>query len=167
MNMRRLLSDYVIYIREYIISSIDKIDNLQLITKRLEGNCSDMGTIISPIYGEYNGNRFTELLQDYLELEIDFIDSTVKGEIEKSISDKSYWYMNSVFIMDFLSAIDGFDRSYLRELFFDYLCLTENYVISRIHKSYSDDIKIFDDLYDQTMLMADFLSEIMSYRIKD
>lgn len=167
-SMIKLWSDYVIYIREYIISSTDKIDNLQLIVERLEKNQSDIGHLFGSIYGDYNGNRFSELLKEnMLSLSTVFIDSTIKGKIEDSISHKMRWHMGIIKIVDFLSAIDDFDRSYLRELFFDYIHLTEEYLMTRIHKDYGNDIKVFDNLYDQVLLIANTLSYVMSYRIKD
>lgn len=164
-GMRKLFSDYIINIREYVISSTEKIDNLQYIVKRLEQNCSDIGNLIGTVYSEYNGKRFSELFVDYLGYEMMFIDSTIEGKVEQSVSDKLEWYMSTIFIVDFLSAIDNFNRPDLRELFFNHLHLTENYVMTRIRKSYSDDIKVFDDLYDQTMLMTDVLSNVIVSRL--
>lgn len=164
-DMRKLFSDYIINIREYVISSTEKIDNLQYIIKRLEQNCLDLGTFVGSIYGTYNGKRFTELFTDYLSYEITFINSTIGEEVEKSVSDKLEWYMGTVHIIEFFSAIDNFDRSDLRDIFFSHLHLMENYVIVRIRKSYSEDIKVFDNLYDQTMLMADILSNVIVSRL--
>lgn len=166
-SMIKLWSIYIFYIREYIVSSTTKIDNLQLVTERLEQNQADMGNLFGSVYGSYNGNRFSELLQDYLELAVEFIDSTIKGDIEDSMSHKMRWYMSVIPIVDFLSAIDdNFDRPYLRGLFFENLHLTEEYLMTIIHKDYSDDIKIFDNWYNQILSITDVLSETMIYRIK-
>jgi hypothetical protein len=165
MDLRKLFSDNVIYIQDYVISSVAEIDNLEFITKRLEQNCLDIGNLVGLVYGTYNGNRFAELFVDYLSCEITFIDSTIDNKIEQSVSDKLQLHICAIPIVDFLAAIDDFERSDLRELFFDNIHLTELYVMARIHKNYSDDIKAFDDLYNQTMWVADFLSSVMICRL--
>lgn len=166
-SMVKLWSDYVFYMKSFIVSSTDKLPDIQFIQERLEQNCSDIGHLFGLVYGEYNGNRFSELLKEHLLLAADFIDSTVKGKIEDSVSYKMRWHMGIIKVVDFLSAIDDFDRSNLRELFFDHLHLTEEYLMTRIHKDYSNEIKVFDNLYDQVLLIANTLSYIMSNRIKD
>lgn len=166
-DIRKLMSDYDFYINQYILYSTitTEKNNLQIISERLEQNVSDIGNIIGSIYGEYNGNRFAELFNGYLYCELEFLDSTINNDVEKSVSDKLKWYMNCISIVDFLSAIDNFYRSDLRELFFENIHLTEIYVISRIHKNCSDNIESFDNLHSQTMNMADFLSNRMIQRL--
>lgn len=167
-DMIKLWSCHIFYISDYIISSVAKIDNLQLIEERLEQNQNDIGNLFGNVYGRYNGNRFSELLKENISLEIEFINSTIKGEIEESVSHNLRWHMGIIKIVDFLSAIDdNFDRPYLRGLFFDHLHLTEEYLMTRIHKDYSNEIKSFDSLYSQVLLIANTLSYIMSYRIND
>lgn len=166
-SMVKLWSDYVFYMKSFIVSSTDKLPDIQFIEERLERNCSDIGHLFGLVYGEYNGNRFSELLKEHLLLAADFIDSTVKGKIEDSVSHSLKWHMGIIKIVDFLSAIENFDRSNLRELFFDNLHLTEEYLMTRINKDYSNGIKTYDNLYDQTLLIADTLSNMMIYRIKD
>lgn len=164
-NLRKLFSDNIIYLREYVISSIEKIDNLEYITERLEQNSCDIGNLISEVYGEYNGKRFEELLIDYITCKIDFIDSTIDNKVEQSVSEKLELHMAAIPIVDLLSAIDNIPRSDLRELFFNNIHLTECFMLARIHKNYSDDIKSFDDLYNQTMIIADYLSSFMICRL--
>ena len=164
-DLRKLFSDNIIYIREYVISSVSKIDNLEFITKRLEQNCLDMGNLVGTVYGEYNGNRFAELFADYLSCEVTFINSTIDNKVEQSVSDKLQLHMCALPIVDFLSAIENFERSSLRELFFDNIHLTECLLLARVHKNYSDDIKAFDKLYEQTMSMSDVFSTTMMCRL--
>ena len=100
-----------------------------------------------------------------MSLAIDFINSTIKGDIEDSVSHKMRWHMGVMKIVDFLSAIDNFDRPYLRGLFFEHLHLTEEYLMVRYRTDYSNDIRAFDSLYNQVLLIANTLSQTMSYRI--
>ena len=163
----KLWSDYIFYMRSFIVSSVDKLPDVIFIVKRLEQNQDDIGDLFATVYGEYNGNRFSELLKEHLSLTVDFINSTIKGEIEDSISHKMRCHMDIIKIADFLSAIDDFDRPYLRGLFFEHLHLTEEYLMVRVHGSYENDIKVFDNLHDQILLVANTLFYVMSYRIKD
>lgn len=164
-SMIKLWSDYIFYMRSFIVSSVDKSPDIQFISIRLEQNQNDIGNLFGTVYSEYNGNRFSELLKEHMSLSIEFVNSTIRGDIEDSVSHKMRCYMNVMKIVDFLSAIDNFDRPYLRGLFFDHLHLTEEYLMTRIHKDYSNSIKSFDNWYDQVVLITDVISDTMIRRL--
>ena len=58
-SMIKLWSEHVFYVKEYIVSSVDELPDIQVIVERLEKNQVEIGNLFGTVYGEYNGNRFS------------------------------------------------------------------------------------------------------------
>src|SRR3989338_4380121 len=63
--MRKLWEDHIQYTRNYIISALADLEDVDAIAGRLLKNQDDIGDAIKPYYGEDAGKKLESLLKDH------------------------------------------------------------------------------------------------------
>lgn len=159
---RRLWTDHVIYTRQFIISSIDNIQSpdIPFVVQRLMINQEEIGNLFKPYYGEEKSSQITYILKEHIDIFAKLVTANIKKDLEHSVSQKTYWYMNAIKIANFLSQINPkYNKIIIRDHLFDHLDFTERELLARLRKDYVLDIIMFDSVYDQILQLADVLSE--------
>lgn len=158
--MRRLWIEQVIYTRLYIISTISNISDIKFVAKRIIRNYDDISDTFKPYYGKDFSTSFKDLLKEHILTIAEFMDKTIKGKVEESITIKQRIYDNTEKITDLLSkANPNLPKFILRSMLFEYLDTTEKEFVNRYHGDYEEDIDTFDNLQNQMIQLADVLSE--------
>jgi hypothetical protein len=65
-TFRKLFTDHANYTYLYILSEVNQLPNLKVITERLLQNQVDIGDAMKPIVGEETGNAVTKLLKEHI-----------------------------------------------------------------------------------------------------
>jgi len=168
MTMRKLWEDHIVWTRNFIISAIAGLQDLDAVTNRLLKNQDDIGSAIKPYYGEDAGNKLTKLLREHILLAAKVVKAAKANN--KTALDKAQkeWSQNADEIATFLSnANPNWNKKDLLDALQMHLDLTTQEASARLHKNWQDDIKAYDTNHDHMLMFSDALVDGMTKQFPD
>jgi hypothetical protein len=158
-GMRKLWSDHVIWTRMFIVSSVANMPEAGLNAERLLKNQQDIGDAIKPYYGDAAGEKLADLLKQHILIAADIVTAAKAGDSAALDAGEKKWADNSDDIAVFLSSANpNWPKKNLQDMLSQHLNLTKSELLARINSDYPGDIKVFDTIYTQILMMADTLS---------
>lgn len=159
-KFRKLWLENILWTRFFIISAISGIGDLQVVTKRLINNPTDFANIFKKFYSEENAKKFEALMMDHLLIGIKLINTAKTGNMASIKSLKEQWYKNADEISELLSSINsGWNKKEWQKLLYESLKLTEEQVMKRFSRQYTDDIAVYEKIENLSIKMADLMFE--------
>lgn len=159
-EMRELWEEHIAWTRMAIISMVENLSDVDLVTKRLLRNPSDFAMVLSSLYGDKIASKFEELFKDHLVIASELVKAVKSGDDKAAEDAEKRWYDNADKLAKFLASINPYWTEDLwKDMLYKHLDQTKYQAASRIKKNYEDDIKIYDDIQNQVMKMADMMSE--------
>ncbi len=158
--MRKLWEDHITWTRVFIISAVGDLPDKAAATNRLLQNQVDIGNAIKPYYGDAAGNKLTTLLKEHITSAAEIVAAAKAGDKAKQDDATKRWFTNADQIADFLSGANpkNWPQAEMRSMMHDHLDLTTKEVVARLHGDWAGDVKAYDDVHQQILLMADGLS---------
>lgn len=127
---------------------------------RLLKNQEDIGNAIVPFYGKDNGIKLTGLLKEHIMIAVELINAAKASDDKKFADYDKKWTDNAHQIAGFLAnANPNWTEPAVFDLLDQHLRLTKGEVVARIKKDWAADIKAFDDIFTEIMVLADTLAE--------
>jgi hypothetical protein len=158
-NMRRLWADHVIWTRGYIVAAVANDPGATAQLNRLMKNQEDLGNAITPFYGSAAGTQLTTLLKDHIKIAGDLVTAAKAGDNMKVGDADKRWHDNAMDIANFLSGANpNWRKDDLVAMLNEHLSLTKQEAVARLEKRWTDDVSLFDRIFEQAMHMADALS---------
>lgn len=159
-SMRKLWAEHVIWTRSYIVATVAGAPDTAETASRLLRNQVEIGAAFVPYYGEETGAKLGQLVKEHILITADVVGALNKGDDAKfQLADKR-WHDNAVEIAVLLNrANPNWSREAYVTMFNDRMAMTVKQTTARILKRWSDDISAFDEIYVQTLLMADDLAD--------
>lgn len=158
--MRRLWSDHVIWTRMYVVSAVAGAPDVEAAAGRLLRNQEDIGNAIVPYYGQGAGAKLTGLLKQHILIAVDLIAAAKSGDQTKFAEYDKKWDANADDIASFLSGANpNWPKKETADLLYLHLKLTKGEVVARLKKNWAEDVKAFDEIFTEAMVIADTLSE--------
>lgn len=159
-SMRKLWADHVIWTRSYIVASLAAAPDTAETASRLLRNQVEIGAAFVPYYGEETGAKLSQLVKEHILIAADVVGALKKGDDAKFQDADKRWHGNAAEIAALLNGANpNWSKEAYVKMFNDHMALTTKEATARILKRWSDDISAFDELYAQTMLMADDLAD--------
>lgn len=159
-TFRKLWMEHVVWTRLFIISTAASLGDLPFTTKRLLRNPTDFTNELSPYYGYEAASRFESLLTDHLTIAAKLVNDAKAGNTAAADIDRRSWYRNADEIAGFLASINPYwDMNKWQQLLYDHLRMTENEATYRLKSQYPSDIAEFDQIEEQALMMADYMTE--------
>lgn len=157
---RKLWMEHVFWTRLFIISAADNLSDLQFTTNRLLRNPVDFANELSPYYGYETAKRFEKLLTDHLTIAAKLVNDAKAGNTRAADSDRRNWYRNADEIAAFLSDISPYwEKQKWQSLLYDHLRMTEQEATYRLNSQYPSDIAEFDQIENEALVMADYMTK--------
>ncbi len=157
--MRGLWDAHVTWTRLYIISSVAGMPDAPNAAARLMQNQDDIGNAIKPYYGDEAGNKLTALLKNHISAAGAVVMAAKAGNQAKLVPAQAQWSANADSIADFLSSANpNWPRQALADMLHEHLRVTTEEAVARIKKDWAGDVKAYDAIHTQAMMMADALS---------
>ncbi len=157
-RIRQLWAQHVYWTRFFLISTAADLDDLEPVANRLLQNPKDFEKLLTPIYGMRSANRFEELFTQHLLIAADLVNAAKKGEVDKANSARKRWYKNADEIAEFLHSINRcWDEAKWKHMLYSHLEMTEKEATLRLQRNYTADIKVFDDIENEALKMADYM----------
>lgn len=160
LTLRNLWADHIWWTRNYIISFIADLPDVDLVAERLLKNQQDLGNAIKAYYGDGAGNKLTELLKSHILGAVDILKAAKAGNSTGAADAEKKWYDNAAEIATFLgNANPNWSREDLKTMLDNHLNLTKAEAVARLTGNYSADISTFDKIHEQAMMMSDILAD--------
>lgn len=186
--LRQLWSDHVIWTREYIIEAVDRqpisphlppiaynqIGDLNAALSggvrlesaadaaaiRLLKNQEDIGGAIEPYYGAEAAAGLTKLLKEHIVIAVYLVEAAKSNNQDEFAANDKKWDENIRQIARFLSGANpAWPEADVYDLLNQHLQLTKGEVVARIKHDWGADVKAFDDIYAEAMVIADTLHD--------
>lgn len=158
--LRKLWSDHVIWTREYIIAAVAGTPDADAAAGRLLKNQEDIGASIVGYYGQAAGDALTDLLKQHIMIAVDLVAAAKSGDQAAFATHDARWTANIDEIATFLSGANpNWPRQDVFDLLALHLKLTKDEAVARITGDWAADVKAFDDIFTEIMVVADALHD--------
>lgn len=158
-ELRRLWIEHVMWTRSFIISTVEGLKDLQYVTNRLLQNPGDFAKVFEKYYGETVANNFRKLFTDHLLIASDLVNAAKKGDTANVESLEKKWYANADEIAKFLASINpNWSEETWKNLLDDHLAMTLNEALYRLQGKYEEDIRNYDAIQKEALIMADYMA---------
>ena len=159
-HLRMLWEQHIAWTRMFIISAIDNLRDLELVTNRLLRNPKDFEMALRPFYGEKIASRFSDLLTEHLTIAAELVIAAKAGNAKAAADAERRWYANAEEIAFFLGSINPFwSEEEWKTMLFEHLALTKTEAVSRLTGDYETNIAVYDKIEAQALGMADVMTE--------
>jgi hypothetical protein len=166
--LRKLWSDHVIWTREYIVAAVAGTPDAGAAAGRLLRNQEDIGAAIVPYYGEGAGDRLTELLKQHILIAVDLIEAAKTGDNAAFATHDAKWTANIHDIAAFLSGANpNWPEAAVVDLLALHLQLTKGEAVARLQQNWDADVKAFDDIFTEILVVADTLHDGLAAQFPD
>jgi hypothetical protein len=158
--LRKLWSDHVIWTREYIVAAVAPTPDAGAAAGRLLKNQEDIGAAIVGYYGQAAGDQLTDLLKQHIMIAVDLVAAAKSGDDAAFATHDARWTANIGEIASFLSGANpNWPEKDVFDLLALHLKLTKDEAVARISGDWAADIKAFDDIFTEIMVVADTLHD--------
>lgn len=158
--MRKLWEDHITYTRNYIISALADLEDVDAAAGRLLKNQDDIGDAIKQYYGEETGKRLANLLRGHIVMATEVVKAAKMGNNEDLDKASKKWNSNADEIAVFLSGSNpNWAKKDLTEMLYKHLELTTGEVVSRLKKDWPADIGYYDSGHTHMLMFADVLTD--------
>ncbi|HIS69846.1 MAG TPA: acetylglutamate kinase [Candidatus Gallacutalibacter stercoravium] len=154
-RIQQLWAQHVYWTRFFIISTAANLDDLGPVTNRLLQNPKDFAQLLAPVFGTKAAGQFQELFTQHLLIASDLVNAAKNKEKEKADCARKKWYQNADEIASFLSSINRcWSQSKWKNMLYSHLAMTEKEALLRLQGNYAADIKVFGDIENEALKMA-------------
>ena len=160
MAMHKLWEDHIVWTRNVILNIMDDLPGTEQAVNRLLSNQDDIGNAVKPFYGEAGGKELTRLLREHITTAADLLKAAKAGNNTAFDAANKKWIANADEISDFLSkANPNWKLADMKKMMHDHLTLTTDEAVARLKKDYTADVKAYDKVHDEILMMADMLTD--------
>ena len=159
LDMQKVWSQHVWWTRSVIISILNDLPDTEVVVSELMKNPRNIGGIFEKFYGKKAGDTVTKLITEHL---------SIGGEIFKAIKDKDTkkveyleknWYKNADDIAKALASLDkDYDEEEIKDMFYNHLAMTTDEAAYIAVGEYQKGVMEFNNIENEILKMADYLS---------
>ena len=158
--LRKLWSDHVIWTREYIVAAVAGTPDAGDAATRLLKNQEDIGAAVAGFYGQPAGDRLTELLKEHIMIAVDLVAAAKSGDQPAFAKHDARWTANIGQIAGFLAGANpNWPERDVLDLLALHLKLTKDETVARIGADWAADVRAFDDIFNEILVVADTLHD--------
>ena len=159
--MRKLWVSNAIWMREYIVNTIEGDPSLDAASKRLAKSQDDIGRAFAPFYGAETGSKVTTLLRQHTSLVKEMIEASMAKNTEKLTDADKRWRANADSITTVLSTVNPthWPMATIQPVLLGGMNLTIAETNARLKRDYNADVETFDTILAQSLKLADMLSD--------
>ncbi len=159
-DMRALWEEHITWTRMAIVDFAADLPSLGATEARLLRNQTDIGNAIAPYYGRAAGARLTSLLRAHILIALDVLTAAKAGDHAALALAQTRWASNANQIADSLARANpsAWRRAEMRQMMRGHLKLTTDEAVARLTGDWAADVRAFDLVHTQALLMADMLS---------
>jgi hypothetical protein len=158
--LRKLWSDHVFWTRDYIVAAVAGAADADAAAGRLLKNQEDIGAAIAGYYGQAAGDQLTKLLKEHIMIAVDLVAAAKSGDNDAFAKHDARWTANAEDIAKFLAGANpNWPEKDVQDLLSLHLKLTKDETVARITGDWAADVKAFDDIFNEILVLADALHD--------
>lgn len=158
-EMRKLWSDHAWWSRNYLIAELADAPDFKATTDRLLKNQDDIGAAMVPYYGKEAGEKLASLLRKHIIIAGEITAASKENNDEKLKDSKGQCHANADAIAEFLSSINpNWPKDLMEKMMHEHLKFTFEETTARLNQDWEGDIKAFEKIFEEMMVMADALT---------
>ena len=159
-QMRKLWEDHITWTRLAIVDLEANAPDTKQTVARLLANQTDIGNAVKPYYGAAAGTHLTTLLEQHITEAAAIVEDAMAGRSQKLKTDVTAWYANADAIARFLATANPKAWPYgaVDRMMHVHLQLTTKEAIDHLKRHYAADIRDYDAVHREILMMADALS---------
>jgi hypothetical protein len=166
--LRKLWSDHVIWTRQYIVAAVAGTPDADAAAGRLLRNQEDIGAAVAGFYGDAAGSALTALLKEHIMIAVDLVAAAKSGDQAAFAKHDARWTANAGEIAKFLAGANpNWPEQDVLDLLKLHLKLTKDETVARITGDSAADVKAFDDIFNEIMVLADALNDGIAAQFPD
>jgi len=166
--LRKLWSDHVVWTRQYIVAAVAGSADAESAAGRLLKNQEDIGAAVVPYYGQAAGDGLTKLLKEHIMIAVDLIAAAKSGDDAAFKTHDQRWSDNAAELARFLAGANPhWPEKDVLDLLTLHLQLTKGEVVARLQSDWAADVKAFDDIFTEAMVIADTLHDGLAAQFPD
>ena len=160
-GMRKLWVSNAIWMREYIVNTIEGDLSLDAASKRLAKSQDDIGRAFAPFYGAETGSKVTTLLRQHTSLVKEMIEASMAKNTAKLTEADKRWRANADSITTLLSTVNptNWPMATIQPVLAGGMNLTIAETNARLKRDYNKDVETFDNILATSLNLADMLSD--------
>jgi hypothetical protein len=163
-----LWEDHIVYTRNYIISALAKLPDVEAVAGRLLRNQDDIGNALKPFYGEEAGKKLASLLRDHLLIATEVVAAAMAGKTDALMKAQDKSTANADEIAAFLSGANPhWPKAKLEDMLHKHLDYTTQEVVARLKADWPGDIAAYDKGHTHMLMFADALTEGLAAQFPD
>jgi hypothetical protein len=149
-----------IWMREYIVNTIEADLSLDAASKRLAKSQDDIGRAFAPFYGAETASKVTTLLRQHTSLVREMIEASMAKNTAKLTESDKRWRANADSITTLLSTVNptNWPMATIQPVLVEGMNLTIAETNARLKRDYNADVETFDSILAQSLNLADMLS---------
>jgi len=160
MEMRKLWVSNAIWMREFIVNTVEADFSLDAASKRLAKNQDDIGRALVPYYGTETGTKVTTTLKQHTAIVSEMIQAVRAKDRTKLKDAEQRWNTNANDLATLLSeANPNWPMTSLHPMLTEALSLTAVETKSRLDRDFALDVETFDKILAQSLKVADAFSD--------
>ena len=158
--MHKLWEDHIVWTRNVILNIMDDLPGTEQAVNRLLQNQDDIGNAVKPFYGEAGGKELTRLLREHITVAADLLKAAKASNNAAFEQANKKWFANADEISGFLNkANTNWKLEDMKKMMHDHLNSTTEEAVARLKKDYAADVKAYDKVHGEILLMADMLTD--------
>jgi hypothetical protein len=158
-ELRRLWMEHMIWTRQYIVSALSGLPDLDIVQKRLLRNPMDFANVLEVFYGRQKADTLRSLLEEHLKIAAAVLDYGKQGNTKAMEQYSRLWYGNADRIAAFLAGINpAWSAEDWMKLLHDHIRMVADMATARLQEEYMKDSIIFDMALEQALSMADTMA---------
>jgi len=163
-EMRLRWSQHVYWTRLLLISIAHRLKDLDATAARLLKNPDDIAKIFAGYYTPEVAKAISSLLTEHLQIGANLITALRDGQSAAAAQLDRQWYRNADKMARAFGSINPYYKEdEMRKMLYRHLDLTKQEVARRLAGDFAGDIKAFDEVEKEAIMMADtFTSGIMA-----
>jgi hypothetical protein len=166
--LRKLWADHVIWTREYIVAAVAGTPDADAAAGRLLKNQEDIGAAVAGFYGDAAGERLTDLLKQHIMIAVDLVAAAKGGDQAAFAVHDGRWTANIREIAGFLAGANpNWPEQDVFDLLALHLKLTKDETVARLNGDWAADVRAFDDIFTEILVVADTLHDGLAAQFPD
>ena len=124
------------------------------------------GEALEPQFGEDSANELVSLLRRHVLIAVELLAAARSGHIEKFKKEDERWIASAGEIAGFLSSLNqAWPREVLEQHLQHLLQLTKDEAVARIAGSSLVDLRTYDAIHEEAMVIADLMEEGLTRKV--
>lgn len=160
-TINNLWIERLIWVRQFIVSIIMGLRDLQFVEQRIQRNSAEFGRLIGYLYGAEAGERFEDLLRQYILILSEVVSTIKAGQDIEPLMEQ--WYKTAEDIGAFLFQLNPYwQKEAVQALINDQLQLERDLAQELKREQFGEGIAAFDLAYNNALRAA----QLMIYGIE-